>query len=69
MFLRQAFRTRWGTLSFTPVVVWALASAPATLQTKDPVGPVTLSLVGTTDLHGQIFKPTGAGACPCSGAI
>ena len=68
--LRQAFQPRWVALSFTPVVVWALASAPATLRTKDPGAPVTLSLVGTTDLHGQIFSTQRApGACPCSGAI
>ena len=59
--LRQALQPRWVALSFTPFVVWALASAPATLRTKDPGGPVTLSLVGTTDLHGQIFSTNGRG--------
>ncbi len=48
-------------MSFAPVVVWALASAPATLRTKAPGAPVTLSLVGTTDLHGQIFSTNGRG--------
>ncbi len=53
--LRPAFRPRWVALSFAPIVVWLLAVGPAPLHTTDAVGPVTLSLVGTTDLHGQIF--------------
>jgi 5'-nucleotidase len=59
--LRQAFQPRWVALSFTPVVVWALAAAPATIRTTEPGAPVTLSLVGTTDLHGQIFSANGRG--------
>ena len=59
--LRQALRPRWVALSFTPLVVWAFAVAPATIRTKNPGAPVTLSLVGTTDLHGQIFPTNGRG--------
>ena len=36
-------------------------SGRRTLHTTDAVGPVTLSLVGTTDLHGQIFPVNGRG--------
>jgi 5'-nucleotidase len=59
--LRPAFRPRWVALSFAPLLVWLVATAPATLRTSDADGPVTLSLVGTTDLHGQIFTVNGRG--------
>jgi 5'-nucleotidase len=59
--LCQVFRTRWVALSCAPVVMWALAVGPAAIRTNDSGGPVTLSLVGTTDLHGQIFSVNGRG--------
>jgi len=59
--LRHAFRTNWVALSFAPVMVWVLSVGPATIQTNDSDEPVTLSLVGTTDLHGQVFSADGRG--------
>ena len=58
--LRQALRPRWVALSFTPVVAWAFVG-PSTVQPTSPAASVTLSLVGTTDLHGQIFSTRGHG--------
>ena len=59
--LRQAFHPRWVALSFAPALVWLLAVGPATIRTSGSGKPVTLSLVGTTDLHGQIFPVDGRG--------
>ncbi|MGE0464342.1 MAG: bifunctional UDP-sugar hydrolase/5'-nucleotidase [Vicinamibacterales bacterium] len=57
----HAFRPRWLALSFTPAVVWLLAAGPAMIRPHESSGPVTLSLVGTTDLHGQVFPRDGRG--------
>jgi 5'-nucleotidase len=45
----------WWALAGVPAMVWLVAGPPAGPGIWPRTGPVTLSLVGTTDLHGQIF--------------
>jgi 2',3'-cyclic-nucleotide 2'-phosphodiesterase (5'-nucleotidase family) len=59
--VRHAFDPRWVVLSFTPAVVWLLAAGPALMRPQESNGSVTLTLVGTTDLHGQVFPSDGRG--------
>jgi 5'-nucleotidase len=56
--LRQAFHCRWYVVPFVPAIVGMLAVGAANIRTNESV---TLSLVGTTDLHGQIFAVEGRG--------
>lgn len=58
---RQAVRPRWVAVSCAPAMIWLLAAGPASVRTVEPGGPVTISLVGTTDLHGQVFPVDGRG--------
>jgi len=58
---RRALRPRWVALSCAPAFVWLLAAGPSSDRPHDAAGPVTLSLVGTTDLHGQVFARDGRG--------
>jgi len=52
-------------LAFTLAVLALLAAAgagpPAAVAARAQAGPVTLSVVGTTDLHGRIFAEDGRG--------
>ena len=52
---RWAWRRLGVVLSLIPAALWLLAWAPA------PTAPRTLSIVGTTDLHGRIFASEGRG--------
>ncbi len=52
--LRATPRSRWVALSSAPALLWLLASAASPLGARSQAGPVTLSIVGTTDLHGFI---------------
>ena len=52
---RPAWRRLALALSLTPAILWLLAWAPA------PTASRTLSIVGTTDLHGRIFASEGRG--------
>jgi 5'-nucleotidase len=58
---RRALRPRWVALSCAPAFVWLLAAGPSSDRPHDAAGPVTLSLVGTTDVHGQVFARDGRG--------
>lgn len=60
-FRSSSLRQRWILASCTPALVWVLLGAPDPLAVAASSDTVTLSLVGTTDLHGQVFATDGRG--------
>ena len=44
-----------------PVLAFGWENQRATAEPGEPTGPVTLSIVGTTDLHGRVFPDDGQG--------
>ena len=58
---RLALRPRRLALLCAPVLIWLLTGAANPLGARSQAGPVTLSIVGTTDLHGFVAPTDGRG--------
>lgn len=58
---RHTLCSRWVALSCAPALMGLLASEARSLGAGSQAGPVTLSIVGTTDLHGFIAPTDGRG--------
>ncbi len=55
------FHRRWLWLTGLTLLTWSLADGPSALTAQALEGRVTISIVGTTDLHGRIFSDDGRG--------
>lgn len=52
---------RWLGLTGLTLLAWSLAGDPSALTARAQTGRVTISIVGTTDLHGRVFPDDGRG--------
>ena len=59
--LQRRLPSGWLALAGVPAMAWLVIGPPAGVGVGSPSGPVTLSMVGTTDLHGQVFESNGHG--------
>jgi 2',3'-cyclic-nucleotide 2'-phosphodiesterase (5'-nucleotidase family) len=59
--LRQSVRPRWVALSCAPALVWLMVDGRGLAGLGGPPATVTISMVGTADLHGQIHPANARG--------